>query len=336
MNLLDIRNLKVKFETARGSLQAVRGVSMSAGAGEVVGLVGESGCGKTMSALSLMGLVPANGSSEGEAFFEGRDLLELPDKERRSVRGDRISMIFQEPMIALNPVLTVGFQLCEPLILHRGASGSDAEKRALEVLDLVQVPNAAERMKSYPHQLSGGLCQRVMIAMALICEPKLLIADEPTTALDVTIQAQILSLLGDLKNRLGTSILMITHDLGVIAELCDKVYVMYAGYIVEAADVFALFDKPLHPYTAGLMRSIPGSGGRSRKKGGLYSIPGMVPSPEDIAGMQESCPFAPRCAKSMDICWKKLPELLHISQERSVRCWLYGHERTSGFGNDSG
>ena len=322
MNLLEIRDLKVQFDTARGVLPAVSGVSLSARKGEIVGVVGESGCGKTVTALSVLGLVPDNGSASGEIAFEGRDLLKLSADEMRAVRGDRVSMIFQEPMTALNPVLTIGFQLCEPLILHRGVSREEARRRALEVLNLVQVPNAEGRMACYPHQLSGGLCQRAMIAMALICEPDLLIADEPTTALDVTIQAQILSLIGDLRSRLGTAILMITHDLGVIAELCDRVYVMYAGYVMEEADVFALFDAPLHPYTFGLMRSMPGA---ATKRGaeGLYSIPGIVP---DLLNLPRGCPFASRCNQGMDICRRRLPELIPIADGHFVRCWLHAQD----------
>lgn len=319
MNLLNINDLMVRFNTSRGILSVVCGVSISARKGEIVGLVGESGCGKTMTALSVMGLVPQNGNAQGSILFEGKDILKLSDYQMRSVRGDRISMIFQEPMTALNPVLTVGFQLCEPLMLHRHVSREEARLRALEVLDLVQVPNAAERMKCYPHQLSGGLCQRVMIAMALICEPDLLIADEPTTALDVTIQAQILSLIGDLRHKFDTAILMITHDLGVIAELCDKVYVMYAGHVMEEADVFSLFDTPLHPYTTGLMRSMPDIGLRCRGDEGLYSIPGIVPN---LLELPRGCPFAPRCDRCLDICRNELPPLVPVSTKHAVRCWL--------------
>lgn len=320
MDLLKIDDLRVHFYTSRGILSAVSGVSLSAGKGEIVGLVGESGCGKTMTALSVMGLVPENGDAQGSILFEGKDILKLSGDEIRSVRGDRLSMIFQEPMTALNPVLTVGFQLCEPLVLHRDVSREEAKRRALEMLDLVQVPNAAERMKCYPHQLSGGLCQRVMIAMALICEPDLLIADEPTTALDVTIQAQILALIGDLRHRLNTAILMITHDLGVIAELCDKVYVMYAGHVMEEANVFSLFDTPLHPYTTGLMRSMPDTGMRRRGDEGLYSIPGLVPN---LLKLPAGCPFAPRCDYCLDACREGLPPLIPVSTKHAVRCWLH-------------
>lgn len=323
MNLLNINDLMVRFNTSRGILSVVCGVSISARKGEIVGLVGESGCGKTMTALSVMGLVPQNGNAQGSILFEGKDILKLSDYQMRSVRGDRISMIFQEPMTALNPVLTVGFQLCEPLMLHRHVSREEARLRALEVLDLVQVPNAAERMKCYPHQLSGGLCQRVMIAMALICEPDLLIADEPTTALDVTIQAQILSLIGDLRHKFDTAILMITHDLGVIAELCDKVYVMYAGHVMEEADVFSLFDTPLHPYTTGLMRSMPDIGLRCRGDEGLYSIPGIVPN---LLELPRGCPFAPRCDRCLDICRNELPPLVPVSTKHAVRCWLHANK----------
>ncbi len=320
MRLLDVKNLCVEFPSSARTVRAVSGVDFEIRAGEIVGLVGESGCGKTMTSLSVMGLLPPRARVSGEVRYEDRDLLRLPPEKMRDIRGDRISMIFQEPMSALNPVLTVERQICEPLILHRGASREEARAQALDLLQLVQVPQARERLRAYPHQLSGGLCQRVMIAMALICQPALLIADEPTTALDVTIQAQILSLLVDLRERLGTTILMITHDLGVVAELCERVYVMYAGRVVESADVYTLFDAPLHPYTAGLMRSIPTMDDRA---GGdaLYSIPGMVPSLDDLP---EGCAFAPRCPEARQACTAAVPPLLEIAAGRTVRCWKYG------------
>ena len=317
-DLLTIRNLRVKFDTAAGQVPAVSGVDFRMTKGEVVGLVGESGCGKTVTALSTIGLVPHRGKASGEILLDGENLLTKTSDEMRHIRGNRVSMIFQEPMTALNPVMTIGRQLCEPLVLHRGASMESARKRATEALDLVHVPQAASRLKNYPHQLSGGLCQRVMIAMALICEPELLIADEPTTALDVTIQAQILDLLTDLRRRTGTAILMITHDLGVVAELCDRVYVMYAGHVMESADVYELFDNPRHPYTSGLLRSLPRVDARSKDEENLYSIPGMVPNLLDLPA---GCPFEPRCDFSFEKCRTTLPPFFYPRDAHAVRCW---------------
>ncbi len=317
-SLLEIRNLRVEFETAAGRVPAVSGASIRMAKGEIVGLVGESGCGKTVTALSTMGLIPHRGHAGGEILLDGENLLAKTGDEMRHIRGNRVSMIFQEPMTALNPVMTIGRQLCEPLVLHKGASVESARKRAVEALDLVRVPQAASRLKNYPHQLSGGLCQRVMIAMALICEPELLIADEPTTALDVTIQAQILDLLTGLRERTGTAILMITHDLGVVAELCDRVYVMYAGHVMESAGVFELFDDPRHPYTSGLLRSLPRVDARSKDEEDLYSIPGMVPN---LLALPAGCPFEPRCDVAMERCRTELPPFFRANDGHAARCW---------------
>lgn len=315
--LLEIKGLRVAFESTSGSVAAASHVDLRVKRGEAVGLVGESGCGKTVTALATMGLIPPRGSVSGEIVFDGENLLSKTPGEMRSLRGDRIAMIFQDPMTALNPLMTVGRQLCEPLLLHRGATGAEAAARAVEMLDLVRVPNAESRLGQYPHQLSGGLAQRVMIAMALVCRPEMLIADEPTTALDVTIQAQILALLGYLRAQTGSSVLMITHDLAVVAEFCDRVYVMYAGHIVESADVFELFGNPLHPYTAGLLRSMPRLDAYF-KRGELYSIPGMVP---DLRSLPQGCPFEPRCGVSLNKCAVEAPALVEREKSHAVRCW---------------
>lgn len=319
--LLEVNDLRVTFETAAGRVTAVSGIDFRMEKGEIAGLVGESGCGKTVTALSTIGLIPHRGAASGEILLGGENLLAKTPDEMRRIRGNRVSMIFQEPMTALNPVMTIGRQLCEPLVLHRGVSVEAAMKRAAEALDMVHVPQAASRLKNYPHQLSGGLCQRVMIAMALICEPELLIADEPTTALDVTIQAQILDLIADLRKRTGAAILMITHDLGVVAELCDRVYVMYAGHVLESANVFELFDNPRHPYTSGLLRSLPRVDGRIDDGDTLYSIPGMVPNLLDLPA---GCPFEPRCGVSFEKCGASLPPFFHKDEGHPVRCWREG------------
>ncbi|GHV52722.1 ABC transporter ATP-binding protein [Synergistales bacterium] len=314
--LLEIKNLRVSFGGER-NLMAVAGADISIDRGEIIGLVGESGCGKTMTALAAMGLLPDSASKSGEILFEGENLLEKSDACMRRLRGNRMSMIFQDPASALNPVLTIGKQLREPFVLHRRAARSAADARAKELLSLVGVPQPEDRMRSYPHQLSGGLCQRVMIAMALMCEPDLIIADEPTTALDVTIQAQILSLLSDLRGRLGTAIFLITHDLGVVAELCDRVYVMYSGYVVEHADVHELFASPLHPYASGLLNSIPRIDATYGGDELLYSIPGMVP---DITERTPGCPFAPRCENAEDKCRNEIPALAELRKGHFARC----------------
>jgi peptide/nickel transport system ATP-binding protein len=307
--LLDVRDLRTHFRTIDGVVRAVDGVSFHINAGETLGVVGESGCGKSVTSLSIMRLVPTPpGRHGGEVRFLGRDLFQLPERTMRDIRGNEISMIFQEPMTSLNPVLTVGRQIGETLRLHQGMSADAAEKRAVEMLDLVHIPEAKRRVREYPHQLSGGMRQRVMIAMALACNPKLLIADEPTTALDVTIQAQILDLMRELKSTVGAAILLITHDLGVVAEMAERVVVMYAGRKVEEASVNDLFANPRHPYTRGLLGAVPklGSSLEAVGQSKLAEIPGMVPSlRQPIIG----CAFAGRCALATDICRKVTPPI---------------------------
>ena len=323
--LLDVQGLKTYFFTRVGVVRAVDGVSLSIGRGETLGIVGESGCGKSVTSLSIMRLIasPPGRTVGGRVIFEGHDLLELSEAEMRKVRGDAISMIFQEPMTSLNPVLTIGHQIAEALVLHRGLSREDAGERSIELLRLVRMPEPEHRVGQYPHQLSGGMRQRVMIAMALACEPRLLIADEPTTALDVTIQAQILDLMRELKDRTGAAIMLITHDLGVVAEMAQRVIVMYAGRKVEEASVMDLFARPRHPYTRGLLDSIPKLGAASRARDGaaggrLAEIAGMVPSLSDaIVG----CAFAPRCAYAMPRCRIDYPPLEEKAQGHWAACW---------------
>jgi peptide/nickel transport system ATP-binding protein len=320
--LLEVEGLKTYFFTRDGVVRAVDGVSFTVARGETLAIVGESGCGKSVTSLSILRLIasPPGRTVGGRVLFEGRDLLELSEPEMRRVRGDAISMIFQEPMTSLNPVLTIGQQIAEVLMLHRGLSREDAGRRSVEMLRLVRMPEPERRVAQYPHQLSGGMRQRVMIAMALACEPRLLIADEPTTALDVTIQAQILDLMRELKDRTGAAIVLITHDLGVVAEMAQRVVVMYAGRKVEEAPVTALFARPRHPYTRGLLDSIPkvrGTGqGRLLKR--LTEIPGTVPSlAEPIVG----CAFAPRCAYATVRCQNEYPPLEEKVPGHCVACW---------------
>ncbi len=320
MALLEVENLQTHFATPDGVVRAVEGLSFHVEAGETLGVVGESGCGKSVSAMSILRLIQEPpGKIAGAIRFEGRNLLELSEAEMRDIRGNAISMIFQEPMTSLNPVLTVGRQIGETLQLHAGLSQRDAERRAVEMLVLVGIPAPQRRVREYPHQLSGGMRQRVMIAMALACNPKLLIADEPTTALDVTIQAQILDLMRDLKNRLGSAIMLITHVLGGVAEMCLRVVVMYAGRKVEEGPVEDIFARPLHPYTRGLLGSVPrlGSslveGGRER----LAEIPGLVPSlRQKIIG----CPFAGRCPMATELCSRIAPAIETKAPEHLVAC----------------
>jgi peptide/nickel transport system ATP-binding protein len=316
--LLDVRDLRVYFRTGHGLARAVDGVSFHVNAGETLGVVGESGCGKSVTALSLLRLIRAPGTIEpGSAIeFEGRDLLALPDRELRAVRGNRMAMIFQEPMTALNPVFTVGDQIAEVARVHAGASRKDAWARAVEMLELVGIPAPAQRAHEYPHQLSGGMRQRVMIAMALVMSPALVIADEPTTALDVTIQAQILELLADLQRRLGTSIILITHDLGVVAEVASRVVVMYAGEVVEEASVAALFDGAHHPYTEGLLRAMPRVGQSTER---LAVIPGTVPPP---TAWPAGCRFRDRCPYAWERCAVEHPPLYQIGAGHVSRCHL--------------
>ena len=319
--LLDVRGLKTYFFTRDGVVRAVDGVSFSIVRGETLAIVGESGCGKSVTSLSILRLIasPPGRTVEGSVVFEGRDLLELSEAEMRKVRGDAISMIFQEPMTSLNPVLTIGRQIAEVLILHRGLSREDAMRSAVEMLRLVKIPEPERRVGEYPHQLSGGMRQRVMIAMALACEPRLLIADEPTTALDVTIQAQILDLMRELKARTGAAIMLITHDLGVVAEMAQRVVVMYAGRKVEEGPVEALFANPRHPYTRGLLDSIPKLGAASRGAGTrLTEIAGTVPSlSESIVG----CAFAPRCAYATVRCQNEYPPFEEKIPGHGAACW---------------
>jgi peptide/nickel transport system ATP-binding protein len=323
--LLDVRGLKTYFFTRDGVVRAVDGVSFSVGPGETLAIVGESGCGKSVTSLSILRLIasPPGRTVEGRVMFEGRDLLELPEPEMRKVRGDAISMIFQEPMTSLNPVLTIGHQIAEALVLHRGLSPDAAEVRAVEMLRLVRMPEPERRVLQYPHQLSGGMRQRVMIAMALACEPRLLIADEPTTALDVTIQAQILDLMRELKSRTGAAIMLITHDLGVVAEMAQRVIVMYAGRKVEEASVTDLFARPRHPYTRGLLDSIPKLGAASRASEGaaggrLAEIAGTVPS---LLTPIVGCAFAPRCAYAIARCQVEYPPLEEKARGHWAACW---------------
>ena len=315
--LLEVRGLKTHFATDRGLFRAVDGISFNVPRGRTVGLVGESGCGKSVTSLSVMGLVPSPpGKVEAEAvMFGDSDVLKLSADARRRLRGSKMSMIFQEPMTSLNPVHTIGHQIIEGILAHTTMSPRDARMRAIEMLELVKIPSASQRIDDYPHNLSGGMRQRVMIAMALSCEPALLIADEPTTALDVTIQAQILDLLSELQRRLGMAILIITHDLGVIAEVADQVLVMYAGQIVESADVGDLFADPQHPYTIGLLGSIPRL---DVERARLATIEGTVPSPNN---QPRGCRFAPRCPFADRHCRETPPPLRDIAPGHRVACW---------------
>ena len=319
MSLLEVKDLKTYFYTDAGVGKAVDGVSFSLDKGKVLGIVGESGCGKSVTSLSIMRLVdPTTGRYEGgQILFNGQDLLKLPEKEMQKIRGNRISMIFQEPMTSLNPVFTIGYQIEESLMLHKGMNAKQARERAIELLELVGIPEAGKRVDEYPHQLSGGMRQRVMIAMALAGDPELLIADEPTTALDVTIQAQILDLLRSLQKKLDMSIIIITPDLGVIAEMADEVVVMYAGDIVEKAKTKELFDDPKHPYTIGLMDSIPDV---EEDLDRLRTLDGLVPSLYD---MPEGCRFAPRCKFACPECEKTRIHLTELENGRQVRCRRY-------------
>lgn len=318
---LSVRNLRTEFRGDRGHVRVLDDVSFDVGRGRIVGLVGESGSGKSMTALSLMGLVPRPSGhvSASAILLDGADLSKLDEAGMRRVRGRDIAMVFQEPMTSLNPVRKVWEQVGEPLAIHRGLGRRAIRERVLEMFELVGIPEPKTRLDAYPHQLSGGLRQRAMIAMGLICEPKLLIADEPTTALDVTTQAQILRLMRDLRDRVGTSIILITHDLGIIAEMCDEVNVMYAGQMVEQAGVFDLFERPSHPYTRGLLASIPRATA-PRQAGRMPSIPGMVPN---LAKLPAGCRFSPRCGDAMPVCHRQAPELTALAQGHAARCWLH-------------
>lgn len=320
--ILEVSNLKTYFYTEDGLVKAVDGVDIHVATGEILGLVGESGCGKTVTSLSVIGLVAEPGKIvEGEIIFEGRNLLKLSYEELSEIRGNRISMIFQQPQSSLNPVFTVGEQVAEVLEIHQDISKEEAWEKAVEMLRAVGIPSPEQKAHAYPHEMSGGQAQRVMIAMALILEPNLLIADEPTTALDVTIQAQILDLIRDLNKQINTAVIMITHDLGVIAEIADRVAVMYAGKIVEQSSINVLFNKPLHPYTRGLIGSIPILG---EKKERLDVIPGVVPN---LIDLPKGCAFSPRCKArqewDLDICFEEMPDLIQVDRDHLVRCWLH-------------
>ena len=316
--ILDIKGLKTSFDTHIGEVQAVRGTNIYVNKGEAIGIVGESGCGKSVSMMSIMRLLSENGRLvDGEIIFAGQDLSKATEKEMEKVRGDKIGMIFQDPMTSLNPVLTIGDQLTEPLIKHKKMSKKQALAEAINMLKLVGIPGPEKRIKQYPHEFSGGMRQRVMIAMSLICKPELIIADEPTTALDVTIQAQIMDLMKDLKNKMNTSIILITHDLGVVADLCTRIYVMYGGLIVEEGTDEEIFYNGKHPYTWGLLKSVPNP--KSDVKEKLIPIEGQPP---DLFKPPVGCPFAARCEYAMKICLEKQPPLFKVSESHKSACWL--------------
>jgi oligopeptide/dipeptide ABC transporter ATP-binding protein len=319
---LEVKNLKTYFYTEDGVVPSVDGVDFFIRKGETLAVVGESGCGKSVTSLSILRLIaqPPGKIVDGDILFEGESLLKKSDDEMRAIRGNHISMIFQEPMTSLNPVFRVGDQIMESLELHQGLNKKEGRARAIELLDMVGIPESGSRVDAFPHQLSGGMRQRVMIAMALACNPQLLIADEPTTALDVTIQNQILELMKSLKDKIGTSIMLITHDLGVVAEMADRVVVMYAGQVVEQGNIFEIFENPKHPYTEGLLKSIPKP---NVKQETLYSIEGIVPNPLHLP---PGCRFAPRCEYATDLCHNKMPEIIVKDEETVVRCWKYTSE----------
>ena len=320
--LLEVKNLKTYFYSDRGIVKAVDDVSFYVNEGETLGIVGESGCGKSITCMSLVRLVetPPGKYVGGEIMFDGEDMLKVSDARLRQIRGNDISFIFQEPMTSLNPIFKIGKQISEALILHRGMSKAEAYKESIRMLELVKIPNPERVVDDYPFALSGGMRQRAMIAMALACEPMLLIADEPTTALDVTIQAQVLDLMNELKQKINASIIFITHDLGVISEMSDRVMVMYAGKVVEVASVFDIFKDPKHPYTIGLIGSKPDMSTESTR---LHVIPGNVP---DLTNLPEGCPFSTRCDKVMDICHKEFPKEKILEGEHRISCWLYNDE----------
>ena len=319
MPLLDIKNLRTTFSTQVGQVRAVRGLNLTVDYGESVGIVGESGSGKSVSMLSVMGLLPVNAHVNADSImFDGRELMTMDEREKRKMHGSEIGMVFQDPMTSLNPLHTIGMQLMEPIKLHMGLNKAQARARALEMLKLVNIPSPESRLKQYPHEFSGGMRQRVMIAIALACNPKLIIADEPTTALDVTIQAQILELMQGLKNQLNTSIIMITHDLGVIASMCSRIIVMYGGCVAETGTTREIFYSPKHPYTWGLLRSIPKAqmdGTHSK----LLPIPG---TPPDMLRPPKGCPFAPRCPYAMQVCREYMAPETVLSDTHRVSCHL--------------
>ena len=316
-HLLSVRDLHTSFTTENGEVMAVNGVNFNLDEGRVLGIVGESGSGKSVTAYSVMQILADNGRiTKGQVFFKGEDVVKWPESRIRSFRGKNVSIIFQDPMTSLNPVFTVGNQLMEAILLHTGKNRAQARERALEMLTLVGINEPEKRLRQYPHELSGGMRQRVMIAMALACEPDILIADEPTTALDVTIQAQILELMQDLQKKMGMAIIMVTHDLGVIAEMCDEIIVMYGGRICERGTADEIFYNPSHEYTKGLLRSIPSSGGRRER---LVPIAG---TPINMLNMPEGCAFCPRCDQAMKICLTQQPEELRINSDHLASCWV--------------
>ncbi|PAE23147.1 MULTISPECIES: ABC transporter ATP-binding protein [Bacillaceae] len=316
--VLEVKDLHVTFTTYGGEVQAVRGVSFDLFKGETLAIVGESGCGKSVTSQSIMRLIPSPPGriADGSVLFKGKDLTKLKESEMRDIRGADISMIFQDPMTALNPTITIGEQIIEGIMQHKTVSRQDARKKALEMLNLVGIPNPSERLKHYPHQFSGGMRQRIVIAMALVCEPEVLIADEPTTALDVTIQAQILDLFKDIQKKTGVSIIIITHDLGVVAQVADRIAVMYAGKIVEAGERREIFYNPQHPYTKGLLNSVP-----RLDLDGADLIP-IGGSPPDLFAPPAGCPFAARCEYAMEVCDRVYPYKTHLSRDHHVDCWL--------------
>lgn len=318
--LLQVKDLKTHFHTERGQVTAVDGISFHVNEGEIVGVVGESGCGKSVMSQSIMRLFDEKYTAkyDGEVFFKGKDLLSILKREMQKIRGNEISMIFQDPLSSLNPVYTIGDQIIEVIRLHQKATKKEAREKAIEMLRLTGIPAPEQRIDEYPHQLSGGMQQRAMIAMALSCQPKLLIADEPTTALDVTIQAQILDLIVELNKELGMGVIFITHDLGVVSDICDRVIVMYLGEIVEETDAENLFSNPLHPYTKGLMKSIPQLDGDRTKE--LHVIEGVVPSLDEIP---KGCRFASRCPYADELCRERAPELHEHDDKQKVKCWHY-------------
>lgn len=322
--LLEIKNLNISFSNPDGIVQVVDNMNFYIGAGETLGVVGESGCGKSITALSIMRLIASPPAVvDGEILFNDKNLLKVSNSEMRKIRGNKISMIFQEPMTSLNPVITIGEQIIEVFRLHQNLSHKESVKKSLEILSMVGIALPERRMKEYPHQLSGGMRQRIMIAMALACNPKLLIADEPTTALDVTIQAQILNLMKKLKQETNTSILLITHDLGVVAEMCSRAIIVYCGRIMEEAPVESLFSNPLHPYTEGLLKSLPKMGVKEK----LFVIPGTVPSPFQ---WPTGCVFNPRCAYASEKCRNQEPPMIKANDGHFVRCWLRINEDKTG------
>lgn len=318
-SLMQVKDLEVQFNTLDGIVYAVNGISYHLDAGETLGIVGESGCGKSVSVLSVMQLIqePPGKIAGGEVLYQGEDLLKMNEQQIQCIRGKDIAMVFQDPMTSLNPVLTIGRQLTEAQILHLGINKEEAKDRSVELLNKVGIPQPRDRLNDFPHQFSGGMRQRVMIAMALACLPSILIADEPTTALDVTIQAQIIDLTKNLKDQLDMAIIWITHDLAVIADLADRIAVMYAGFIVEEADVFKIFENPLHPYTLSLLKSIPRVDKNIDER--LSTIPGFPPN---NLGLPPGCPFAPRCSFTKDRCWAENPQLENIELEHKIACWV--------------